>query len=199
MRKAELIALLQNSTPQAQIRRRPPHPNRFSPPPPQRHAKALEGPRALLPAPAPWMSPSGASPRGATWELECEQETKVRQHELEAGSRGTPLLIPLMKRQLKHMQNRDSKLAKKSKSLEAEIGNLKSRLDTLEDRIMRASKSTSTRFKRKKIRSMKHEVEKITEKLTKSENDLRAVEPKVPKNPISKAPSNYILQIGIDA
>ena len=47
MRKAELVALLQNNPPPTP-RTRPPHPNR--------------------PPPAPQMSPSGASPRGATWE-----------------------------------------------------------------------------------------------------------------------------------
>ena len=82
----------------------------------------------------------------STWEPECEQETEVRQPELEA---------PLTKSQLKHRQNKDSKLAKKFKSLDAEISNLKSQIDALEDKIMRASKSTNAGFKRKKIRSMK--------------------------------------------
>ena len=48
MRKAELVALLQNDSPPAP-RTRPPRPTRPPPPPPQ-------------------MSPSGALPRGATWE-----------------------------------------------------------------------------------------------------------------------------------
>ena len=48
MRKAELVALLQNNPPPAP-RTRPPRPTRPPPPPPQ-------------------MSSSGASPRGATWE-----------------------------------------------------------------------------------------------------------------------------------
>ena len=48
MRKAELVALLQNNSPPAP-RTRPPRPTRPPPPPPQ-------------------MSPSGVSLRGATWE-----------------------------------------------------------------------------------------------------------------------------------
>ena len=71
----------------------------------------------------------------------------------------------LTKRQLKHRRNRDSKIAKKAKSLEEEINNLKSRLDSLKDKITKCSKSTNTRFKRKKIRSMKHDADKISEKL----------------------------------
>ena len=48
MRKAELVALLQNNSPPAP-QTRPPRPTRPPPAPPQ-------------------MSPSGAPPRGATWE-----------------------------------------------------------------------------------------------------------------------------------
>ena len=101
LRKADLIALLQDNKHQAQ---RPP------PPPPQRCARALEGPRALPPVPALRMS---------TWEPKCEWQNEARQPELEA---------PLTKRQLKCRQNRDSKLAKKFVSLDAEIGNLKSQI-----------------------------------------------------------------------
>ena len=89
-----------------------------------------------------------------TWELECEQETKVRQPKLEA---------PLTKRQLKCRRNKDSKLTKKFECLDAEISNLKSQMDALKDKIMRASKSTNAGFKRKKIRSMKRETDKIAE------------------------------------
>ena len=90
------------------------------------------------------------------WELEREQETEVRQPELEA---------PLTKRPLKCRRNRDSKLVKKFVSLDAEISNLKSQMDALKDKIMRASKSTNAGFKRKKIRSMKREADKMAEKL----------------------------------
>ena len=116
-RKADLIAFLQNNECQAQRRQRPPQ-----------------------------MSPSGAPPRGATWEPQREPQTEARQPELEA---------PLTKRQLKHRRNKDFKLAKKFVSLDAEIGNLKSQMDALKDKITKASKSTNAGFKRKKIRSMK--------------------------------------------
>ena len=125
------------------------------------------------------MSPSGVPPRGTTWESECEQENEVRQPELEA---------PLSKRQLKHRQNKDSKLAKKFVSLGAEIGNLKSQMEALEDKVTKASKSTNVGFKRKKIRSMKREADKIAEKLRKSERKLKLLEPRVPKDPISRVP-----------
>ena len=91
----------------------------------------------------------------STWEPEREQENEVRQPELEA---------PLTKRQLKHRQNKNSKLTKKFKSLDAEISNLKSQMKALKDKITKASKSTNAGFKRKKIRSMKREVNKIKQK-----------------------------------
>ena len=155
MRKAELTAFLQNNERRAQ---RPP------PPPPQGHT-----------APASRMSPSGPPPRGATWDPQREPQTEARQHELEA--------FPLTKRQLKHRRNRDSKLAKKFKNLEKENNNLKSQMEALEDKITKASKSTSARFKRKKIRSMKREADKIAEKLRESEKALKLLEPRVPKGP----------------
>ena len=125
------------------------------------------------------MSPSGALLRGATWEPKCERENGVRQPELEA---------PLTKRQLKRRQNKDSKLAKKFVSLDAEIGNLKSQMEALEDKITKASKSTNAGFKRKKIRSMKREADKIAEKLKESGKKLKLLEPRVPKDPISRVP-----------
>ena len=118
-------------------------------------------------------------PQMSTWELEHEQETKVRQPELEA---------PLMKRQLKHRQNRDSKVAKKFKSLDAEISNLRSQMEALKDKITKASKSTHSGFKRKKIRSLKREANKIAERLRESIKALELVEPRVPKDLISRAP-----------
>ena len=80
-------------------------------------------------------------PQMSTWEPTGEQETKVRQPKLEA---------PLTKRQLKHRQNRDSKLAKKFKSLNAEIDNLKSQMEALKDKIAKTSKSTHSGFKRRR-------------------------------------------------
>ena len=85
MRKAELVALLQNNPPPGQscagaaptAHTRPPHPNRPPPPAPQR-------PRAVPPAPAPWMSPSRASPRSATWEpIDDRRLRKPTQQEMD--------------------------------------------------------------------------------------------------------------------
>ena len=113
----------------------------------------------------PWMS---------TWEPQREP-----QPELEAY---------LTKRQLKRRRNKDSKLAKKVVNLDVEIDNLKSQMEELEDKITKASKSTNARFKRKQIRSMKCEANKIVEKLAESAQALKLLEPRVPKDPISGAP-----------
>ena len=109
-------------------------------------------------------------PQMSTWEPE--------QPELE---------VPLTKRQLKRRRNRDSKLAKKFKNLEKGNDNLKSQMEALEDKITKASESTNARFKRKKIRSMKREANKIAEKLKESEATLKLLEPRVlPKDPTLK-------------
>ena len=89
----------------------------------------------------------------STWEPQREPQ---QQPELE---------VPLTKRQLKCRRNKDSKLGKTFKNLEAENDNLKSQMEALEDKITKASKRTNERFKRKKIRSMKHEAVKIAEKI----------------------------------
>ena len=81
-----------------------------------------------------------------------------------------------MKRQLKHRRNKDSRLNKELKRLEADIDNLKSQMDSLKDKITEASESTNARFKRKKIRSMKRDFNKISEKLKESEAKLESVE-----------------------
>ena len=59
-------------------------------------------------------------------------------------------------------------------------------MEALEDKITKASKSTSARFKRKKIRSMKREADKIAKKLRESEKALKLLEPRVPKDPALK-------------
>ena len=51
-------------------------------------------------------------------------------------------------------------------------------MDNIEDKIARASNSTSARFKRKKIRSMEREATKIAEKLRESESTLESLEAK---------------------
>ena len=110
----------------------------------------------------------------STWEPQREPQgkaqTEARQPELEAS---------LTKRQLKRRRNKDSKLAKKFVSLDAEINNLKSQMGTLKDKVTKASKSTNAGFKRKKIRSMKREADKIAEKLKESEATLKLLKPRV--------------------
>ena len=56
-------------------------------------------------------------------------------------------------------------------------------MEALEDKITKASQSTNAGFKRKEIRSMKREADKIAEKLRESEVALKLLEPRVPKDP----------------
>ena len=170
LRKAELIAFLQNNE---QRQQRPPSP------PPQGHA-----------VPSSWMSPSGAPPRGTTWEP--NRPPQMSTWELEQPE----LEVPLTKRQHKRRRNKDSKLAKKFKSLDAESSNLKSQMEELENKITKASNSTNARFKKKKIRSMKREADKITEKLRESGKGLKLLKPRVPEDPISEHLLNDTLQLG---
>ena len=100
-----------------------------------------------------------------TWEL----QTEARQPEIEEAS--------LTKGQLKHRRNKDSKLNKTFKNLGKEIDNLKSQMNSLKDKITKASESTNARFKRKKIRSMKRDFDKINEKLRESEKKLESIGP----------------------
>ena len=176
LRKTELIALLQDNEHQAQ---RPP------PPPPQRHAAPAPRISTWEPNRPPQMSPSEAPSRGATWEPECEQENEVRQCELEA---------PLTKRQLKCRQNKDSKIVKKIKNIDADINNLKYQMEELENKITKASQSTNARFKRKKIRSMKCEVDKISKRLLESEKALESLKLRLPAmnrgSPVKAHPPN---------
>ena len=91
-----------------------------------------------------------------------------------------------IRHELKHRRNKDSKLSKKFVSLDTEIDNLKSQMEALEDKITKASKRTNTGFKRKNIRFMKREADKIAEKLRESEKALKLLEPRIPKDPTLK-------------
>ena len=71
----------------------------------------------------------------------------------------------LTKRQLKRRRNKASKLSKTLKKLRIEIYDLKSQKGNVEDKINKVSSSTSARFKRAKVRSMKREATKIAEKI----------------------------------
>ena len=61
-------------------------------------------------------------------------------------------------------------------------------MDSLKDKITKASESANARFKRKKIRSMKRDFDKISEKLKESEAKLELIEQRVPIDPIRGAP-----------
>ena len=104
----------------------------------------------------------------STWKLQTEASKE--------WDPATQTEGPLTKRQLKRKRNKNSKLAKKSKSLEVDIDNMKSQMKALKDKITKASESTNARFKRKKIRSMKREADKIAEKLAASEAKLESIE-----------------------
>ena len=72
--------------------------------------------------------------------------------------------------------------------MEADIDNLKSQMDSLKYKITKASESANARFKRKKIRSMKRDFDKISKKLKESKAKLELVEQRVPIDPIRGAP-----------
>ena len=72
-------------------------------------------------------------------------------------------------------------------------------MDSLKDRITKASESANARFKRKKIRSMKRDFDKINEKLKESEAKLESVEQQVPRDRSKEPPLNYILLIKTNA
>ena len=61
-------------------------------------------------------------------------------------------------------------------------------MGALKDRISKASESPNARSKRKKIRSMKREADKISEKLAASKAKLESVKPRVTINPLCGAP-----------
>ena len=117
-----------------------------------------------------------------------EMQTEARQPKRLLVPCSMELEAPLRNRQLKRGRNKDSKLNKEFKRLEADIDNLKSQMDSLKDKITKASENANTRFKRKKIRSMKRDFDKISEKLKESDTKLESVEPRVPIDPIRGAP-----------
>ena len=71
-----------------------------------------------------------------------------------------------------------------------EIDNLKSQIEGLENKIAKATQSTNARFKRKKIRSMKRDTVKATEKLKESEKSFEWIESRIPQNDNSKRSSS---------
>ena len=78
----------------------------------------------------------------------------------------------LTERQRKPNAQRASKLKKKSKSLKDEIDELKSQHEGIEDKIKKATESISSRFKGKKIRSMKRQAAKLNERIQEKAKNL---------------------------
>ena len=102
------------------------------------------------------------------------------------SSSPTNTVIPLTKRQCKRRRAKDTKLAKHFSNLNAEINALKLQMEELKEKISCTSRSTHSGFKRKKIRTMKRDADKISMQLAKSEALLESM--RVPKDPVSGAP-----------
>ena len=105
----------------------------------------------------------------------------------------------LTKCQLKRRRNKASKLSKTLKKLRIEINDLKSQKDNLEDKINKASSSTSARFKRAKVRYMKREATKIAEKIrettkiaVRTRGQLVKLEEEESKQPMQPKPNKRI-------
>ena len=103
---------------------------------------------------------------------------------------------PSTKRQLKLRRNKNSKFNKQFKNLSKEINNLKSHIEGLENKIIKATHSMNARFKRKKIRSMKRDVVKEIEKLKEFKKSLESIESRIPKyNNSNKRIENKIAEL----
>ena len=81
----------------------------------------------------------------------------------------------LTKRQLKRRRSKNSKLAKKFKALTAEIEELKNKVETSEDKMASSSKTCGSKFKRRKIRSMQREVDKVINELKDAQENLEEI------------------------
>ena len=92
----------------------------------------------------------------------------------------------LTKRQHKCRRAKDTKLAKCFVNLNSEINALKLQMEAPKEKISQASRSAHAGFKRKKIRSMKREVDKMSAQLAESGKVLESM--RVPKDPVSGAP-----------
>ena len=89
---------------------------------------------------------------------------------------------PLTERQCKHRRAKDTKLAKCFINLNAEINALKLQMEELKEKISHTSRSAHSGFKRKKIRTMKRDADKISVQLAKFEARLESM--RVPKDPV---------------
>ena len=93
----------------------------------------------------------------------------------------------LTKRQHKCRHAKDRKLAKRFINISSEINELRKCIDELKNKVSQASqRSARSRTRRKKIRSMKGDVDKISAQLADSEARLELL--RVPTNPVTGAP-----------
>ena len=102
------------------------------------------------------------------------------------SSSSTDTVNPLTERQCKHRCAKDTKLAKCFINLNAEINALKLQMEELKEKISHTSRSAHSGFKRKKIRTMKRDADKISVQLAKFEAHLESM--RVPKDPVSGSP-----------
>ena len=102
------------------------------------------------------------------------------------SSSPTNTAIPLTKRQCKRRRAKDTKLVKCFINLNAEVNALKLQMEELKEKISCTSRSAHSSFKRKKIRTMKRDADKISAQLAKSDAHLESM--RVPKDPGSGAP-----------
>ena len=82
----------------------------------------------------------------------------------------------LTRNKRKKISQKASKLSKKSKNLRIDINDLKSQKDDLEEKIKKVSSTASAKFKGKKIRSMKREVNKLNELIKERMKELEKIE-----------------------
>ena len=88
--------------------------------------------------------------------------------------------------QQKRRRAKDTKLTKCFVNLNSEINSVKLEMDELKEKISCTSRSAHSGFKRKKIRTMKREADKISVQLAESETHLGSM--RVPKDPVGGAP-----------
>ena len=94
--------------------------------------------------------------------------------------------VVLTKRQRKRRCAKNARQAKQFANLTTEIETLHRNMEDLKEKILCVSKSAHSSFKRKKICSMKRDLEHISAQLADSEARLGSM--RVPVNPTTRAP-----------
>ena len=173
LRKAELIASIQEGPlrdPRTAESREQPLPRCDSP---------------LSQPPSPQRSQGGVNSRGARFRPDRPTQPELLRQLEERQSN------PLTARQIKRRRNKLNKLNKQVKSSERELENLRSKRDSIIDKIEVAHKFGPKR--RKRIRRMNRELTKIDEKVKESENKLENTTSKL--NIMEPAPLKRVKRI----